>query len=360
MKAINILLIEDNPLHVSLIRKMLKDISYNFISVVTLKEGYEQIQKNNFDIILLDLNLPDSTGLQTFQKVINFNKEIPIVLITGIEDEQLALKLIKKGAQDYINKQSLNATLLRKSVFYSIERQALLRNIKRIEQELRRSSEQLLQYNIEKAKENVRAAIARELHDNLGQALTAIKIDLGIIRQNVSDSKVVIMINKVSAFIIETIKEVQRLTLQLKPQIIDDLGFEEGIEFYTKEFAQRNKIEVFSDIDSGLAISPDASLIIFRIMQEALTNIVRHSGATRVDIELSKNRDNIDFRISDNGIGIADNEIKSKKSLGIIGMKERAALLGGTIDIYCGKNCGTVINLIFPLKHKLSNENSNL
>ena len=133
MRTITILLIEDNPPDVRLIREMLKDVSNfksNLISVVTLKDGCEQIQKNNFDIILLDLNLPDSTGRQTFQKVIGCSKEIPVVLLTGIEDEKLSLKLISEGAQDYITKQSLNPYLLGKSILYSIERQALLRNIK--------------------------------------------------------------------------------------------------------------------------------------------------------------------------------------------------------------------------------------
>ena len=133
MRSITILLIEDNPPDARLIREMLKDISHfksNLISTLTLKEGCEQIQKNNFDIILLDLNLPDSTGLQTFQKVIDCSKEIPIILITGIKDEELPLKLIKEGAQDYLTKQSLNPVLLGKSILYSIERQALLRNIK--------------------------------------------------------------------------------------------------------------------------------------------------------------------------------------------------------------------------------------
>src|SRR5665647_2571584 len=107
MRAITILLIEDNPPDVRLIREMLKDVSnfkYNLISVLTLKEGCEQIQKNNFDIILLDLNLPDSIGRQTFQKVIGCSKEIPVVLLTGMEDEKLSLKLISEGAQDYITK----------------------------------------------------------------------------------------------------------------------------------------------------------------------------------------------------------------------------------------------------------------
>jgi len=141
MKTITILLIEDNTQDIRLIKEMLKEIrsfNYNLVSAVTLKEGCEQIQKNNFDIILLDLNLPDSTGQQTFQKVIDCCKEIPVVLITGNEDQELSVKLIMEGAQDYITKQSLNPASLEKSILYSIERQALLSNIKTQKAEITR------------------------------------------------------------------------------------------------------------------------------------------------------------------------------------------------------------------------------
>ena len=236
---------------------------------------------------------------------------------------------------------------------------ALMR--KQAEDELINSIEQLRQLtqHIEKVREDERVAISRELHDDLGQALTAVKIDLGIIVQKVSDSDVVLKINKVSALVGETIKTVQSLSAQLRPLIIDDLGIEAAIEWYTKEFAQRNGIEVFLDMDSGIAISTDASLNIFRIVQESLTNIARHSRATRVDIGLAKDGDYLNFRISDNGIGISDDEIKSKKSFGIISMKERAASLGGTLDIYRENESGTVIILILPLDIG-TNENSDL
>jgi len=134
MKTISILLIEDNNQDIRLIKEMLKEIrsfNYDLVSAATLKDGCDQIQKKNFDIILLDLNLPDSAGQQTFKKVIDCCKEIPVVLVTGNEDQELSVKLIMEGAQDYITKQSLNPAPLEKSILYSIERQALLSNIKR-------------------------------------------------------------------------------------------------------------------------------------------------------------------------------------------------------------------------------------
>jgi PAS domain S-box-containing protein len=125
MKTISILLIEDNPPDLRLIEEMLKEISlfaFRLVSAITLKDSLKQIQKNKFDIILLDLNLPDSSGQQTFQKVFACNNNIPIVLVSGLNDEELSLKLINEGAQDYITKQSLTPTLLGKSIQYTIER----------------------------------------------------------------------------------------------------------------------------------------------------------------------------------------------------------------------------------------------
>ena len=176
----------------------------------------------------------------------------------------------------------------------------------------------------------------------------------------VPDNEVVLKIKNVSVLVSDIIKTVQRLTSQLRPQIIDDLGIVAAIEWYTKEFAQRTGIELFLDMDSGVPITPEASLTVYRIMQESLTNVARHSQATHVDIALNKAGESVYFGISDNGIGIAEDEIKSKTSFGIISMKERAASMGGTFDICREPDHGTLIMLIFPLNHIRADENSDL
>lgn len=233
---------------------------------------------------------------------------------------------------------------------------------KRTEMELQNSYEQLQQLAqyTEKARESERKMIARELHDELGQALTAVKIDLRIIKQHISDQEVNLKIDKTADLVGETIKTVQRLTSQLRPEIIDDLGLNAAIKWYTKEFAQRNGIEIFLDMDSEIAISPDDSLTLFRIMQESLTNVARHSKANHVVIKLIHENGMVNFRISDNGIGISDHEINAKKSFGIIGIKERASSLAGTCEIYSENGNGTIINLIFPLNKKWAYEDSDL
>jgi len=233
---------------------------------------------------------------------------------------------------------------------------------KRTELELQNSYEQLQQLAqyTEKARESERKMIARELHDELGQALTAVKIDLRIIKQHISDQEVNLKIDKTSDLVGETIKTVQRLTSQLRPEIIDDLGLNAAIKWYTKEFAQRNGIEIFLDMDSEIAISPDDSLTLFRIMQESLTNVARHSKANHVVIKLIHENGIVNFRISDNGIGISDHEINAKKSFGIIGIKERASSLAGSCEIYSEDGYGTIINLTFPLNKKWAYEDSDL
>lgn len=218
---------------------------------------------------------------------------------------------------------------------------------KRVENELKESLEQLQQLSkhIEQVRENERLAISRDLHDDMGQALTAVKIDLGIIKQKVSDTDVILKIEKVTALVSNTIKTVQRLTSQLRPEIIDDLGLEVAIEWFTGEFAERNNVEVVLDLDPDISVSSDNSLILFRIMQESMTNIARHAKATTVKISLLKIDEAIHFRISDNGIGISESDKKSKKSFGLIGMKERAASMGGICEISSADNVGTVVEL---------------
>ncbi|MFZ4399633.1 MAG: PAS domain S-box protein [Bacteroidales bacterium] len=221
------------------------------------------------------------------------------------------------------------------------------------EEELKSSLEQLhqLAQYIEKVRENERVAISRELHDDLGQALTAVKIDLGIIKQNVTDKDLVQKINKVMLLVSDTIKTVQRLTAQLRPEIIDDLGIVAAIEWYTKDFSQRNGMEVMLDLDSSILLPPDLSLIIFRVMQESLTNVSRHSKATKVIIKLNSSSGWIHLSVADNGIGIIESEIKSKKSFGLISMKERAQSVGGNFNISTAEEGGTFIKLVLPINN---------
>jgi len=233
---------------------------------------------------------------------------------------------------------------------------------KQKEEEIKNSLEKLhqLSKHVEKVRENERLVISRELHDDLGQALTAVKIDLTMIKKSINnDLKTIEKIEKVINLVGNTIKTVQKITSQLRPEVLEDLGIEAAIEWYTKEFSERTGIKVIFDIVDEISLYSDDALIVFRIMQESLTNISRHANANNVEIGLYKENDYVCLSIKDDGIGISENALNSKKSFGIIGMMERAASLGGSLNIYKNNDKGTIVKLIFPIKKQiLQNENS--
>lgn len=371
----NLLIVDDTEENLIVLESVIKRINVNLIKAISGFEALEITHGIELALAIIDVRMP---GMNGYELALKMNEErpgnkVPVIFLTAnYIDEIEVFKGYDTGAVDYISKPVHNHVLLSKiNVFLDLfnQKQTIIEDalqlkesadelitansaLQKSEEKLKNALEQLHQLTqyTERAREEERKAISRELHDDLGQSLTAVKIDLGIIRQNVSDSNVVAKINKISTLVGDTIKTVQRLTSQLRPEILDDLGLESAIEWYTQEFSQRTGVEVLLEMDSGIAIAPDTSLTLFRIMQESLTNIARHAKATRVEIALKSTGESINFRISDNGIGITETGLKSKKSFGLIGMKERADSLGGTFDIYGENGHGTVIKLIFPLK----------
>jgi signal transduction histidine kinase len=371
----NLLIVDDTEENLIVLESVIKKINVNLIKAISGFEALEITQGIELALAIIDVRMP---GMNGYELALKMNEErpgnkVPVIFLTAnYIDEIEVFKGYDTGAVDYISKPVHNHVLLSKiNVFLDLfnQKQTIIDDalqlkesadelmttnnaLQKSEEKLKNALEQLHQLTqyTERAREEERKAISRELHDDLGQSLTAVKIDLGIIRQSVSDSDVVAKINKVSTLVGDTIKTVQRLTSQLRPEILDDLGLETAIEWYTQEFSQRTGIEVLLEMDSGITIAPDTSLTLFRIMQESLTNIARHANATRVEIVLKSIHKLVNFKISDNGIGITEIGLKSKKSFGLIGMKERADSLGGTFDIYSENGYGTVIKLIFPIK----------
>jgi PAS domain S-box-containing protein len=219
------------------------------------------------------------------------------------------------------------------------------------EKELEESHEQLEQLNfyLQKIKEEERRHIARELHDELGQALTSIKIDLGNLKMCTGDNKILkSKIEKTTELVSDSIGFVKRLTSELRPHILDDLGLISAIKWYTSEYEQRTGIKIRLNIDEKTTYEKKSELIIFRILQESLTNIARHSQAKNIIISISeRNKDKL-IKIKDNGIGFSTTATKHGKSFGLLNMKERAKEIGGTLAIESEPGYGTTIRLLLP------------
>ena len=228
----------------------------------------------------------------------------------------------------------------------------------RAERELRHSREQLrgmydfLQAEIEREK----TRMAREIHDDLGQALTALKMDLTWLTQKMP-GKLDTLREKGRAmltYIDLTIKTVQRISAELRPGLLDDLGLSAAIEWSANKFHERTGIAceaTFSPED--IVIDDECSTVAFRIFEETLTNIARHAQATKVEIGLQQQAHKLTMKVRDNGIGITPEQISDPKAFGLVGMRERVYPLGGKIKIKGVPNQGTIVFLRLPLKQIL-------
>jgi len=225
---------------------------------------------------------------------------------------------------------------------------------KRAEGELQRSFQQLhaLNARLQSVREEERATLARELHDELGQALTAIRLDLVALKATPRGDQQWRGIDAISGLIDATMHSVRRISTKLRPGILDDLGLADAVEWAAEEFQARTGIRCLVRLAArDLAIEKGGATALFRIVQESLTNVARHAGATHLRIELSEDSGFVSLQVMDNGRGIAQDQISSAGSLGILGMRERALLLGG--EFFIGNTgSGTVVRVRIPIDRR--------
>ncbi len=224
---------------------------------------------------------------------------------------------------------------------------------KKIEEELKKSKEALrkLSFYLQNIRENERKEISREIHDNLGQSLTALKLNLSWIKKRITDSLILEKFEEAINIINTLIGQVQNISNKLRPSLIDHLTLQDAIKWQAKEFEKNSNINCKIEItEDGINLQKETSLAIFRIFQEALTNIARHANATEVYIKLLRVDGSLLLMVKDNGIGIDDSKIKSPESFGLMAMKERAYSINATIDIRRREEGGTEVILSVPIK----------
>jgi PAS domain S-box-containing protein len=226
---------------------------------------------------------------------------------------------------------------------------------KAMDKRLRESHNRLRSFaeRLQMIREEERATIAREIHDDLGQSLTALKMDISWVKNNPeidAEAKTAIF-EKMLDLTNSTIQTVKRIATELRPGILDDLGLVPAIEWQAAEFQNRFKIKCNVSINkSDIIIKDEISIAVFRIFQETLTNVARHSGATKVDVNLIFYDDNkLIIDIADNGVGIEQEQINSSKSLGLFGMRERVNILNGKMEIIGEPGKGTKVRVSIPI-----------
>jgi len=221
---------------------------------------------------------------------------------------------------------------------------------------LSRAELRRLASHLEELREEERARMAREVHDELGGALTAIKMDvvrLGRSLQQQSDVAPAVL-NDLQQTIDATIKTVRHIATELRPALLDDFGLVAALEWQLQEFGQRSGLAVqFHTNREQLDLKPDTCIALFRVFQETLTNIARHAQASAIDVTLEAQTDSLVLRVRDNGRGIALNEVAGDKSFGMVSMRERVQLLAGGLDISGLPGQGTTVLVRIPLGNGL-------
>ncbi|HEY9842549.1 MAG TPA: response regulator [Candidatus Obscuribacterales bacterium] len=385
----DILLVEDDASLSLLLQQMLRRYGHEVRACASAEEAWECLEQQDYPLLVLDWVLPGMSGLELCRRIRQRQggSFVYIWVITARNTREDLLEVLAAGANDYLAK-PIDIALLEVRVRIAVQQALHLRERQRAEAELAahqavleqrvgertealsRSVQALEAENAQRraaedqlgqARDQLRALasrllsiqeeqqkrISREIHDELGQAMTALKLDLGWLaaqlgEQEVLQAKIARMIPLVSG----TITTIQRICAELRPGILDDLGLVAALEWLVQEFSERSGLSCRLDVEpEELDVPPELATTLFRICQEALTNVMRHAQARSVQIRLLCEDGEIRLRISDDGVGIPAGRAEHPMSLGLMGMRERVQPWNGQIQILGSPGQGTEIRV---------------
>ncbi|RZF28967.1 response regulator [Paraburkholderia sp. UYCP14C] len=475
---LRILLVEDSPTDALLIREALADVDdfeHDLVHTELLGDAISRCAASRFDIVLLDLGLPDAQGISTFRTFRERVPETPVLVFTGLDDRSVGLLAIQDGAQDYLVKRNLDPFELSRAIRYAIERHRIAHALKESEERfelavrgasaglwdwnpqsgaiwlspyfkkilgyepgefpddsgavlaaihpadiehvnaclaahldqmrlydveyrirtksgeycwvhargqalwdqfgkpyrmlgwiidvterrlaeeaLRASREELqrLSAGIQQAREEEKTRIARELHDDFGQQLVALKIGcarLDTLVMRSDNPEGALDLANVYKLIDQLVVSVRRIATDLRPAMLDDLGLIPALEWLVSRFSERHGVRVARRIDTGIDFNDDGATAVFRIVQEALTNVARHAQATEVVLEILRKEPYCVVRVTDNGRGREQDKRPAADSFGLLGIRERAWALRGDLQISTAPDRGFAITVSLPL-----------
>jgi signal transduction histidine kinase len=350
---IRILLLEDNTTDADLVRHALRmgGLDFSWAQVDNKADFVQQLEQFVPDLILADFSLPSLDGYTALDLARDICADVPFIFVTGTLGEEVAIETLKKGATDYVLKHRLSRLV--PSVHRALREAEGRKERKHTEEQLRESHAQLraLSVHLQYVREQERMRIAREVHDELGQSLTGLKLQLtwmaGRLPKDLKSlhKKIHAMADSIDG----TIHSIRRIATELRPGLLDTAGLPAALEWQAIEFQKQTGIECCVGVAMrGSTLNQDLNTAFFRIFQETLTNIIRHANATKVEVRLFEAAQHFILEVKDNGRGISESEIQNTKSIGLVGMRERAALLGGEVRWRGHPGKGTTVSVRIP------------
>jgi len=345
-----ILLVDDEPKSLFALQELLSTLGQNLMIAQSGEEALRLALKNDLAVILLDVRMPGMDGFETARMIRTRERSrlTPIIFLTAAADEMSSMfRGYEAGAVDYLPKPVVPEILKAKvAVFVELFRKS--ERLRESEEKLRRLAAHLIS-----VREEERAHIAREIHDELGQVLTGLKMEVTWLAKRLKERPLIEKTDSMCKLIDTTVQTVRKIATGLRPEMLDDMGLVAAVAWQAKDFQKRTGIRCRTKLPGeNVKLDADVSTTMFRIFQEILTNVARHSRATRVDLELSVNEGSVALEVIDNGVGIADAELNGKKSLGLLGMHERALLFGGEVKITGTAGHGTRVSVSIPMRER--------
>ncbi|MCB1995713.1 MAG: response regulator [Burkholderiaceae bacterium] len=308
---------------------------------------------NRWDLVLSDYNLPGFSGIEALRLLRERRLDLPFILVSGEIGEDTAVEAMRNGASDYLLKSNL--ARLAPAVENAIEAAEAKRANVEADRALQSSREQLaaLARHLQTSIDNERTHIAREIHDDVGGSLTALKFDLDWIRRHATTPEMQQRSTAAIELLTHAIDASKRIMHNLRPAILEQ-GLVAALQWMAGNFERRTGVEcVFHSSHESLSLPPGVPLVAYRMAQEALTNVSKHAQATRVRIELAVGAGVLSLEVTDDGRGLTDADRAKERSFGLRGLTERASTVGGWVDVVSGAG-GTSLILSVPLGDPLA------
>jgi signal transduction histidine kinase len=310
--------------------------------------AFDAALKEDWDVILSDFNLPGFSGLTALEMLRASTRLIPFILVSGEIGEDTAVEAMRNGASDYLLKNNLARLVpaVERAIESNETHRARLKADSELQDSRRRLSE--LAQHLQTSVEMERAAIAREIHDDVGGSLTALKFDLAWIARRSGDTEMQQRVQSALETVSHAIESSKRIMHNLRPAILEQ-GLVAALQWMAARFERRNNVVCqFRTSHESMQLPAGVPLVAYRTAQEALTNISKHAHASRVSIDLSLGRNFVSLEVSDNGRGLDTADLAKARSFGIRGLHERALTVGGWVDMSSGPR-GTTLILSVPL-----------
>ena len=350
-EKVNILMVDDQPAKLLSYEAILGELGENLIKASSGREALEHLLKTDVAVVLMDVSMPDLDGFELAEIIRQHPRfqKTAIIFISAVHLTDLdRLKGYQRGAVDYLSVPVVPELLRAKvSIFAELHRKTW--QLEMLNRELRRLSSSLIVTQDEE-----RRRIARELHDGLGQELAAIKMIMdGILQQRQPPELKDRAAAEINALIDRAIQQVRSMSHLLHPPLLDEIGLYSALQWYLEGLSKRSGIETSMDIQPAdfPRLQPELETAIFRIIQEALTNVFRHSGAAKAWVTVEKKEMQVSVCVLDDGKGISEpiSQFQSGSiGVGIAGMRQRVKELGGDIRMR-NAGPGTAVEIVIPI-----------